>query len=77
MGNEKEIKAYVRSLSQRIENLKESEYYSDGHIYNQISSELGIIVSVFSKKHPDMTLKELEPIIKVFTDFQREYLGEE
>lgn len=75
MEIKKIVQSYARSLNEKIENLKELEY-SDKVIYEKVSSELGIIVSVFSARHPNITLKELDPIIKVFTDFQKEYLGE-
>lgn len=75
MEIKKIVQSYARSLNDKIENLKELEC-SDKDIYEKVSSELGIIVSVFSARHPSITLKEMEPIITVFTDFQKEFLGE-
>lgn len=76
MAKEKEVQTYARSLNNRIKNLKELNY-SNGFIYEKVSSELGIIVSILSARNPDMKLKEIQPIIKVFTDFQKEFLDED
>lgn len=75
MKNGKVVRTYASNLEHRINNLKRLEY-SDNYIYESISSDLGVIVSILSEKNRDLTLNEMEPIIKVFTEFKKEYLGE-
>ncbi|WP_121616664.1 hypothetical protein [Virgibacillus halodenitrificans] len=76
MNNEKEVKVYEQSLKDRIINLKELGY-SERYIHEKLSSELGIIISIFAARNPNMKLKDMEPIIKVFTSFQSQYLNNE
>ncbi|WP_163537272.1 hypothetical protein [Gracilibacillus sp. YIM 98692] len=72
---EKIIQAYAKELNNRLGNLKELEC-TDNDIYHELSSDLGNIISILSEKYPSMNLEELKPIIKVFTDFKRDYLGD-
>ncbi len=74
--NEKErlIHVYVNDLTDRISNLKE-EGHENGDIYDEVSRIYAVIISSLTRTDSDLTLKEIKPITKVFTDFEKEYLN--
>ncbi len=72
---ERLINNYVEDLTDRISNLKE-EGRKQGEIYDEIKSIYAIIIASISNRHPDMTLKQIEPITKIYTDLQKDYLGD-
>jgi len=69
---ERLISIYVDDLNEQISNLKE-QGYKKGEIYDEIKSIYAVIVASISRRHPDMTLQEIEPITKVYMDLQKDY----
>lgn len=72
---ERLINIYVNDLNNTISNLKQ-EGRKKGDIFDEIKSIYAVIVASISNRHPDMTLQEIEPITKIYTDLQKEYLGD-
>ena len=69
------IQAQARQLKLSLNNLKELNY-KDSYIFETISREYGMIIAILSEKHPEITLKELQPINQIYIDYRIEYLGE-
>lgn len=67
------IQVYKRQFEIYLNSLKVNKLLPESDIYNIISREYAVIISDISNEHPEITLKELQPITNKFQDVQQDY----